>query len=58
MTDEQKERLAKLRNSKRDEADMGTVWGMELALSVLGLWQPVLERAKELRVEEGMEPWE
>jgi len=58
MTDEQKERLAKLRNLKRDEAAMDVVFGMELALNVLGLWEPVLERAKELRVEGGMDPWD
>lgn len=58
MTDEQKERLARLRNSKKDEAAMDVVFGMEVALSVLGLWEPVLERAKELRVEEGMNPWD
>ena len=58
MTEDQKERLAKLRNLKKDEADMGAVWGMELALNVLGLWEPVLARAKELRVEGGMNPWD
>lgn len=58
MTPEQKERLAKMRNNQRDEAAMDVVFGMEIALNVLGLWEPVLARAKELRVEEGMNPWD
>lgn len=58
MTDEQKERLAKLVNLKKDEAAVDVVWGIELALGYLGHWTAVEGRARELRVEEGRNPWD
>jgi hypothetical protein len=58
MTDEQKEKLAKLVNLKKDEAAVDVVFGIELALAKLGHWEPVRERARELRKEEGRNPWD
>lgn len=58
MTAEQKEKLAKLVNLKKDEAAMDVVFGIELALSHLGHWGAVSQRAGELRKEEGRNPWD
>ena len=58
MTFDQRERLAKLVNLKKDEAAMDVVFGIELALSEFGHWEAVRERARELRVAEGRNPWD
>ena len=58
MTDEQKEKLAKQVNAQKDAAAMDVVYGIELALDFLGHWDAVKERAGELRVAEGRNPWD